>query len=100
MIKYFNEKNLEIFNKIIFVSDNIHHVRNIYYLYGQNLHYYFIDNLWLISAKEIKTKNSSKKKRLPKYYEIDLNEGNVIDFRKKYKHATGLGWNNLNLNTN
>jgi hypothetical protein len=99
LIKYFNEKNLEIFNKIIFVSDNIHHVRNIYYLYGQNLHYYFIDNLWLISAKEIKTKNSYKKKRLPKYYEIDLNEGNVIDFRKKYKHATGLGWNNLNVKT-
>ena len=50
-------------------------------------------------AKEIKTKNSSKKKRLPKYYEIDLNEGNIIDFRKEYKNVTGFGWNNLNVKT-
>ena len=94
LIKLFNEKNLDIFNKTIFVSDNKNHVRNLRYLYGESLNYYYVDNLWLISKEKIKKKNSSKKKMISKYNVIDLEKNHLINFRKKNLQLTGFGWNN------
>ena len=95
LVKNFNQKNLSIFNKTIFISDNNKYVRNLYYLYGENLNYYYADQLWLISSTEIKTKNISSKKKFPKYYVLDLDEDNTIDFKSKDKQVTGFGWNDL-----
>jgi hypothetical protein len=97
LVKNFNQKNLSIFNKTIFISDNNNYVRNLYYLYGENLNYYYADHLWLISSTEIKTKNILTKKKLPKYYVLDLDEDNIIDFKSKDKQAAGFGWNDLNV---
>ena len=97
LVKNFNQKNLSIFNKTIFISDNNNYVRNLYYLYGENLNYYYADHLWLISSTEIKTKNILTKKKLPKYYVLDLDENNIIDFKSKDKQAAGFGWNDLNV---
>ena len=63
LIESFNKKNLNIFNKTIFISDNNNYVRNLYYLYGESLNYYYADDLWLISSTEIKTKNVLTKKK-------------------------------------
>ena len=95
LVKNFNQKNLSIFNKTIFISDNNNYVRNLYYLYGENLNYYYADHLWLISSTEIKTKNILTKKKLPKYYVLDLDEDNTINFKSSDKQVTGFGWNDL-----
>ena len=95
LVKHFNQKNLSIFNKTIFISDNNKYVRNLYYLYGENLNYYYADQLWLISSTEIKTKNVLTKKKFPKYHVLDLDENNIIDFKSKDKQITGFGWNDL-----
>jgi len=94
LVKLFNKKNLDIFSKTIFVSDNINFVRNLHYLYNEILNYYYIDNLWLISKNEIKIKDTSYKKKSPGYYEINLDEDKFIDLKNKGKQITGFGWNN------
>ena len=94
LVKFFNEKNLDIFNKTIFVSDNENYVRNLRYLYGESLSYYYADKLWLISSDDIKKKNSSKKKRIAKYNIINLDKKNLINFRNEHLQIAGLGWNN------
>ena len=97
LVKNFNEKNLNIFNKTVFISNNNKYVRNLHYLYGENLNYYYVDRLWLISDTEIKTKNASTKKKSPERHVIDLDKYNLIDFRNENKKAIGFGWNNLDI---
>lgn len=93
LIEIFNKKNLDIFNKTIFVSDNENYVRNLRYLYGESLNYYYADKLWLISSDNIKKKSASKK-RVAKYNLINLDKKNLIDFRKEHSKVAGFGWNN------
>ena len=97
LINIFNKKNISIFNKSIFVSDNINYVKNLYYLYADSLNYYYIDDLWLISNKEIKGNDSFKKKRIPKYYEINFDENKLIDFKAQDTEITGFGWDNVGI---
>ena len=53
LINLYNKKDLEVFNKTVFISDNINTVKYLYYIYKDNLNYYFRDNLWIISKKNI-----------------------------------------------
>jgi len=94
LIKFFNEKNLDIFDKTIFVSDNENYVRNLRYLYGESLNYYYTDKLWLISSDDIKKKEASKKKKIAKYAMINLDKKNSINFSSEHLQIAGLGWNN------
>ena len=97
LVENFNKKNLNIFNKTIFISDNNNYVRNLHYLYGENLNYYYADDLWLISKSEIKTKNALKKKKSPKYHKIDLDKDSLINFKNEDNNVTGFGWNNFDI---
>ena len=53
LIKLFNEKNLDIFDDTLFVSDNVNVIKYLQHIYKDQLYYYNVDNLWIISKKII-----------------------------------------------
>jgi hypothetical protein len=93
LIKLFNAKDLKIFDKTIFISDNINFVRNLYYLYNNNLKYYYRDNFWLIATEIPNEKEDIKDvKLLSNYYELDLDDTNSIEFNDINNLPHGMGW--------
>ena len=76
-----------IFNNTIFLSDNLKAVQNLYFLYGDELYYYFADDLWLISNKPINLKQKKDYSYL------------LADF-KKIELSKAILSNNHKLNTN
>jgi hypothetical protein len=93
LINIFNKKNLEIFDRKLFISDDINVVQNIYSLYENKLYYYFRDDLWLISNQII---NNQKSKvdliLLSNHYEFDLKEKNEINVKNIKNFLGGMGW--------
>ena len=93
LIELFNRKNLEIFDRKLFISDDINVVQNIYSLYENKLYYYFRDDLWLISNQII---NNQKSKvdliLLSNHYEFDLKEKNEINVKNIKNFLGGMGW--------
>ena len=89
----YNKKDLKIFDKKLFVSDNLNVVKNIYSLYENKLYYYFRDDLWLISSQPI-NKHYSKVdlEILSNHYEFDLNKKNKINFENIQNPLSGMGW--------
>ena len=94
LVKLFNNKNIDIFEKSLFVSDNINYVRNLYYLYGNKVHYYYKDNLWLISLLPLKD-NQIKNDNieiLSKFYRHQINENSFLNFKETFSNPIGFGW--------
>ena len=93
LIKKYNEKNLDIFNNTIFLSDETKAVRNLYALYGNELYYYFADGLWLISSTPInKLGKNDFSYRLSDFPKINFNKKNLLKFQDIKKLPAGLGW--------
>ena len=93
LINLFNQKNFEVFKKTIFISDNINIVRNLYYLYKNELYYYYKDNLWIISAVSIdKIYINESIEKLLDTYEINLAKTNTVNLTKGEILPIGMGW--------
>ena len=92
LVKIFNQKNEKIFEKTIFVSDNINFVRNLYNIYKNKLHYYLIDDLWMISALPVDYVSTNQETiKLLTVYEINLDKINKINFTEKNFSPVGMG---------
>ena len=68
---------------------NINYIKNIYYLFNNNLYYYKRDRIWLVSNEEIKNLQNSRKINSINFYPIN-NLKNKINF--KLNSPYGLGW--------
>jgi len=89
----YNKKDLIIFDKKLFISDDLNVIKNIYSLYENKLYYYFRDNLWLISSQPINKHNSKVDLEiLSNHYEFDLSKKNKINFENMQNLLSGMGW--------
>ena len=101
LVKLFNQKNLQIFEKTIFVSKNKIFVRSLYELYGDMLHYNYIDNFWLISIKPLKAGHISQSTNMiEKIYRINLDVSNIVNLSNKSISPEGMGWKISNVGNN
>jgi hypothetical protein len=91
LIKLLNEKNLDIFEDTLFVSDNINVVRYLRYIYKDKLYYYNVDNLWIITKKIINQNIPKDSKILKEEYLLNSNKNEILNFKNK-DSITGLGW--------
>ena len=101
LVELFNQKNLQIFEKTVFVSKNKIFVRNLYQLYGNKLHYHYVDNFWLISAKPLKEGYSSQSANMiAKMHVINLDISNKVDLLNESISPEGMGWKKNNASKN
>ena len=88
IIDQLNNKSLDLFNKTLFVSDNYNFVRNVYYLFKDELNYYKINKLWLVSNKKI-----YNLKNLDHIDKFELsNIQSTRNKRLELKNFLGFGW--------
>ncbi len=88
IIEQLNNKSLDLFNKTLFVSDNYNFVRNVYYLFKDELNYYKINKLWLVSNKKI-----YNLKNLDHIDKFELsNIQSTRNKRLELKNFLGFGW--------
>lgn len=80
LINLYNKKDLEVFNKTVFISDNINTVKYLYYIYKDKLNYYFRDNLWIISKKNIYENELDDSLYLKEIYNHNFDNKNYIFF--------------------
>ena len=101
LVKLFDQKNLKIFDKTIFVSQNKIFVRSLYELYGDILHYYYVDNFWLISIEPLKEGYTSQSTNvIEKIYKINLDVSNIVDLFNEGISSEGIGWKKNNVDKN
>ena len=88
IIEQLNNRSLDLFNKTLFVSDNYNFVRNVYYLFKDELSYYKINQLWLVSYKKI-----YNLKNLDPIDKFELsNIQSTRNKRLELKNFLGFGW--------
>ena len=94
LIKLFNDKDINIFKESLFVSDNINYVRNLYYLYGNEVYYYYEDNLWIISFLPLKDDQieSDNIEKLLKFYQLQTDKSSFLNFKDSSSSSIGFGW--------
>ena len=93
LVKLFNQKDIQIFKKTIFVSQNINFVKSLYELYGDTLYFYYRDNFWLISIKPVKESyNNQNDIIISNIYKINLDKLNKIDLSNQNNSVQGIGW--------
>tara|TARA_A100001011_G_scaffold74338_1_gene76396 strand:- start:6076 stop:8193 length:2118 start_codon:yes stop_codon:yes gene_type:complete len=97
LVNLFNDKDINIFKKSLFISDNINYVRNLYYLYGNKIHYYYEDNLWLISLlplQDNKIKDDNKEV-LSKFYQLQIDKNSFLNLKDTFNSPIGFGWQQI-----
>tara|TARA_B100000787_G_C16184053_1_gene293548 strand:+ start:277 stop:1803 length:1527 start_codon:yes stop_codon:yes gene_type:complete len=93
LVKLFNQKDIQIFKKTIFVSQNINFVKSLYELYGDTLYFYYRDNFWLISIKPVnESYNNQNDIIISNIYKINLDKLNKIDLSNQNNSVQGIGW--------
>jgi len=98
LVKLFNQKNIQIFEKTIFVSKNKIFVRSLYELYGDKLHYHYVDDFWLISIEPLKEGHTSQSTNMiAKVYKINLNISNKVNLSNESISPEGMGWKKSNV---
>ncbi len=89
----FSKRDLKIFDKRLFISDDLNVVKYLYRIYEDKLNFYFKDNLWMISSKPIGKNNLEiDSELLYSIYEFDLNTKNEINFENTENPLPGIGW--------
>ena len=95
LVNKFNSKNKKIFENTIFVADDLNYIRNIYFKYKNELYFYFVDDIWLISNLPILKNIDIKKNYNIKPFEpYDLNPDYMFedDLKAKLNSSLGFGW--------
>ena len=97
LVRLFNQKDIQIFKKTIFVSQNINFVKSLYELYGNTLYYYYRDSFWLISIKPLEKDYKNKNNIIiSKVYKINLDRLNKIDLSNENNSPEAMGWERNN----
>jgi len=92
LVENFLNKEIDLFKETAFLTKDLNLVRNIHFLYGNKLFYYFRNNIWIITSQYIAKSNSIEiiKDNL-KIKEIILNK--KINFIDSKNSNYGFGWN-------
>jgi hypothetical protein len=91
LINSFLHKEKIIFKKTAFLTKDLNTVRNIYFLYGADLFYYFRNDIWIITDQFIDELNNIEIKKLNlNVKKIYLNK--TINFAKSKNLNFGFGW--------
>ena len=92
LIESFLNKEIDIFKETAFLTKDLNIVRNIHFLYGKNLYYYFQNNIWIITSQYIvKPNNMEIIKDNLEIKNIVLNK--KINFINSKNLNYGFGWN-------
>ena len=92
LIESFLNKEIDIFKETAFLTKDLNTVRNIHFLYGKNLYYYFRNNIWIITSQYIaKPNNMEIIKDNLEIKNIVLNK--KINFINSKNLNYGFGWN-------
>ena len=92
LIESFLNKEIDIFKETAFLTKDLNMVRNIHFLYGKNLYYYFRNNIWIITSQYIvKPNNMEIIKDNLEIKNIVLNK--KINFINSKNLNYGFGWN-------
>tara|TARA_B100000242_G_scaffold108982_1_gene75910 strand:- start:76 stop:657 length:582 start_codon:yes stop_codon:yes gene_type:complete len=82
---------MDIFKETAFLTKDLNLVRNIHFLYGENLFYYFRNNIWVITSQYIvKPNNMESIKDNFEIKKIILNK--KINFVNSKNSNYGFGW--------
>lgn len=87
--------DLDLFHKTVFISDNINAVRHVFHIYQNKLNYYFRDDLWIITKKNINYNEVDNSNNLNNIYTHNFENNNSVNFNN-FKIA-GIGWDRKNL---
>ena len=87
--------DLDLFYKTVFISDNINAVRHVFHIYQNKLNYYFRDDLWIITKKNINYNEVDNSNNLNNVYTHNFENNNSVNFNN-FKIA-GIGWDRKNL---
>ena len=87
--------DLDLFHKTVFISDNINAVRHVFHIYRNKLNYYFRDDLWIITKKNINYNEVDNSNNLNDVYTHNFENNNSVNFNN-FKIA-GIGWDRKNL---
>ena len=87
--------DLDLFYKTVFISDNINAVRHVFHIYQNKLNYYFRDDLWIITKKNINYNEVDNSNKLNNVYTHNFDNNNSVNFNN-FKIA-GIGWDRKNL---
>tara|TARA_Y100000591_G_scaffold164397_1_gene141820 strand:+ start:97 stop:1608 length:1512 start_codon:yes stop_codon:yes gene_type:complete len=91
LIESFLNKEMDIFKETAFLTKDLNIVRNIHFLYGKNLYYYFRNNIWIITSQYIaKPNNFENIKGNLEIKKIFLNK--KINFINSKNLNYGFGW--------
>tara|TARA_B100001142_G_scaffold300761_1_gene325805 strand:+ start:4773 stop:6872 length:2100 start_codon:yes stop_codon:yes gene_type:complete len=92
LVESFLNKDIDIFKKTAFLTKDLNIVRNIHFLYGKNLYYYFRNDIWIITNQYIvkpnnieSSKDNLEIKKIILNKKIDIIESNNLNY--------GFGWN-------
>ena len=88
IIEQLNNKSLDLFNKTLFVSDNYNFVKNVYYLFKDELSYYKINKLWLVSNKKIHNLKNVDHVNKFEFSNIQSTKNKRLEL----KNFLGFGW--------
>jgi len=95
IVNLLDNGDLSIFDNTVFISDNINAVRHVFHIYQKKLNYYFRDDLWIITKKNINYNEVDNSKNLNDVYVHNFDNKNSVNFNN-FKMA-GIGWDHKNL---
>ena len=95
IVNLLDNRDLDIFNNTVFISDNINAVRHVFHIYQEKLNYYFRDNLWIIIKKNINHNEVDNIKNLKDIYIHNFDNNNSFNFNNL--KIAGIGWNHKDL---
>ncbi|MDA7752250.1 DUF6311 domain-containing protein [Candidatus Pelagibacter sp.] len=87
--------DLDLFHKTVFISDNVNAVRHVFHIYQNKLNYYFRDDLWIITKKNINYNEVDNSNNLNDVYTHNFENNDSVNFNN-FKIA-GIGWDRKNL---
>ena len=87
--------DLDLFYKTVYISDNINAVRHVFHIYQNKLNYYFRDDLWIITKKNINYNEVDNSNNLNNVYTHNFENNNSVNFNNF--EIAGIGWDRKNL---
>lgn len=95
LVNKFNNKNKEIFDNTIFVTEDLNLIRNIYFRYKNQLYYYFVDDIWLVASSPIiKNLDTKKYPNMELFVPFEMDSSYVFNdnLKDKFNSLLGFGW--------
>ncbi len=93
LIKRFNTKDLDLFDGKIYLSKNVSLIKNLKLLYKDKIKIYLLDEIWIVSSKDIKILNPYKFSDTSfEYFKLKKEKKNYSTFSTDEINPFGFGW--------